>query len=123
MNGSLTLNSGVFTAPATLNVAGNWTNNAGTAGFNANGGTVVLTGAGTDSQTISGSNNFYNLTADTSAGSAAETLYFAAGSTQAIAGYLTLKGNSTNKLLLRSTSTGTQWNITPTVLLLQISGP
>jgi hypothetical protein len=62
------------------------------------------------SQTVSGNNSFYNLTKSVSA---ADTLTFAAASTQTIAsgGLLTLGGASGQLLSLRSGTTGTQWGV------------
>ena len=56
-----TLTSGTFSAPSTLNITGNVSNNGGT--FTHNSGTVTLSGAG---KTLGGTtgNTFYNLTAN-----------------------------------------------------------
>ncbi len=51
--------TGVLDAPAVLNDSGNWTMTGGT--FNADGGTVFLTGSGS-SQLTSGGKAFFNLT-------------------------------------------------------------
>ena len=70
-----------------------------------NNGTYNVTFTG--SPTISGNTTFYNLTK-----SGAGTMTFAAGSTQTITNSLTLQGVSAgSKLLLRSSSSGTQWKI------------
>lgn len=98
------LAAGVFYAPATLNVAGSWTNN-GT--FHSNSGTVVLNGS---SQTLNGDTTFYNLTKTVSL---TDTLTFQANKTQTIANTLTLKGAASNLLSLRSSLNGTKWNINP----------
>ncbi|MBI4970897.1 MAG: DUF2341 domain-containing protein [Candidatus Omnitrophica bacterium] len=109
VNGTFTLNSGSFTAPsAAMNVAGDFMNAGGT--FTHNSGTVIFDG--TD-QTISGFTTFNNLT-KTLTSAASRTLTFAAGSTQTIMGTLTLSGfNASNRLFLRSSSSGTQWDIDP----------
>ena len=100
--------NGTVTGPAsgTLNVAGDWANN-GT--FVPNSSTVAFTGT---NQIISGNNTFYNLT---KIPGAAAVLTFGAGKTQTVTGKLTLKGGSlTNRLALRSSTAGTQWQIYPT---------
>lgn len=124
---NLTLNgTGNVTLPANLIVKGDLTLNYGS--LDANGknisvgrrwmktngnfipgiGTVTLNGI---SQTISGSNTFYNLTKNATA---SDNLYFTAGETQTITNLLTLKGvSSASPLKLRSTTTGTQWKIDP----------
>ncbi|MCA1554456.1 MAG: hypothetical protein LC737_08760, partial [Chloroflexi bacterium] len=75
--------------------------------FTHNSGTVVFNGT---NQTISGSTNFNNLTKSVSS---ADTLTFQAGSTQMISGALNLQGASGQLLSLRSSVSGTQWNINP----------
>ena len=100
------LNSGAFTAPSgTMSVGGIFNHTGGT--FTHSNGTIVLDGT---TQTILGvATSFYNLTRIT-----AGTLTFPAGITQTILNTLTLKGvDSSNRLLLRSSSPGTQWNIDP----------
>lgn len=87
-----------------ITLAGNWSN-SGT--FTSRSGTVTLNG--TD-QTVSGSTSFNNLTKTVTT---ARTLTFQAGSTQTIAGTLDLEGALGNLLSLRSSSSGTQWNINP----------
>ncbi|HEY8188006.1 MAG TPA: carboxypeptidase regulatory-like domain-containing protein, partial [Pyrinomonadaceae bacterium] len=52
LNGNLLISTGGFTAPATLNIAGNFTNDGV---FNHNGGTATFN-SGTGAQTIGGSN-------------------------------------------------------------------
>jgi len=100
--------SGQLYAPSTLlSVSGSWTNDGVGNNFHANGGIVAFTGVG---QTISGNNTFNNLTKTVTA---ADTLVFAAGSTQTITGTLTLQGASGNPLALRSSSPGSQWYIDP----------
>jgi len=97
--------TGALTATSSnMNIAGNWSN-SGT--FNANSGTITFNGA---NQTLFGDTTFYNLTKSTST---ADTLTFAANSTQSIAsgGILTLSGATSNLLSLRSNSTPTKWNL------------
>ncbi len=102
---NLTITNGTLSAGTyNLTVGGNWTNNAT---FNSGNGTVSLSGAG---QTISGSTTFYNLSKLVSS---ADTLTFAAGSTQTITNDLSLRGSPGNLLSLRSSIGGTQWNIDP----------
>ncbi len=103
----IVITAGSFTAPTTtLTDTGNWSVTGGT--FNANHGTVIL--AGTNEQ-ISGNATFFNLRKTVTA---ADTLTFAAGSTQTIDGTLVLKGASPTKLLaLRSSMPGSTWDIAP----------
>jgi sugar lactone lactonase YvrE len=96
-----------FTAPAgDMSVSGPLTLAADST-FQANNGTVHLTGA---TQTITGSLTFFNLS-KAAAGSA--TLKFAAGSTQTVTGTLSLTGTSGHLLMLASTTPGTPWDIDP----------
>jgi sugar lactone lactonase YvrE len=103
--GGVTLGvSGILIAPSgTLTDTGDWSNAGGV--FNANGGTVVLAGV---NQHLTGSTTFHNLT---KTAAAADTLTFAARSTQTITGQLTLQGPPGSFLLLRSSAPGTQWNL------------
>jgi hypothetical protein len=106
VGGDFTLGSGAsFTAPAgTASFAGDFVNAGGT--FDANEGTVALTGAG---QQIKGSTAFFNLE-KVAAGE--DTLTFAAGATQTIEGALTLEGAEAGKLLkLVSSEPTTRWKI------------
>ncbi len=60
LNGNMLISSGTFVAPATINIAGNWTNTVGDAGFAEGTGIVIFDGnANTD---INNSETFYNLT-------------------------------------------------------------
>ena len=108
VGGSLTIGSGtelnVTAGNFNLSVAGNWSN-SGT--FTPQSGTVTLNGT---SQVIAGSTTFNNLSKTVSVG---DTLTFTAGTTQTVAGTTTLQGATSNLLSLRSSSTGTQWNINP----------
>lgn len=102
INGILVLSGGSFTATSgNMSVAGNFVNSGGT--FSHNNGTVTLNG--TD-QMISGSSTFYDLSKTT----AADTLTFEAGSTQAIEGTVTLQGGAGNLLTLQSSSAGNHWS-------------
>ncbi len=62
LSNNLTLTSGSFAAGtvAVINVAGNWTNNAGTSGFSA-GSSMVNLSIPSGSRTITGSTNFKDL--------------------------------------------------------------
>jgi ethanolamine utilization microcompartment shell protein EutS len=101
----LTLSGGgTYTATSsTLNIAGNFFNDAST--FTHNNGTVNLNGV---DQYIFGTSTFYNLTKSSTT---AATLYFSATSTQTIANTLTLTGASGGVLSIRSTASGTQARI------------
>ncbi len=104
--GSVNIAGGTLIAPATFNVSGNWTK-ATAATFTANGGTVFLIGV---NQSINGSTTFFNLNKTVST---ADTLTFLAGSTTTVTGTLTLQGAAGNLLKLRSSTTGSRWNINP----------
>jgi hypothetical protein len=94
-----------LTAPSsTLNDSGDWLL-AAIGNFNANHGTVALTGA---NQHVSGSVNFFNLTKTVTA---ADTLTFDGSSVQTIGGKLTLSGAVGRVLALRSSVPGVQWNL------------
>jgi len=81
-------------------------NGPGAGTFDANNGTVTLTG--TD-QTITGDWSFNNLTKEVTT---SQTLTMPAGNTVSVAGLLTLKGTSYDApLSVVSSSTGTRWNI------------
>ncbi|MDD5732064.1 MAG: hypothetical protein PHU42_04195, partial [Patescibacteria group bacterium] len=104
---SLLINGTLTSGGASIyNVDGDWTNN-GT--FTASTSTVNLTGA---NQAVSGSTTFNNFTKTIAS---ADTLTFAAVSTQTFTGVLTLQGapSPSTRLSLRSSSPGTQWNIDP----------
>lgn len=60
INGNVTINGGIFSLGSqTINVAGDWTNNAGTAGFDEGTGTVVFDGSAWKS--VLTPETFYNL--------------------------------------------------------------
>jgi hypothetical protein len=105
LGGNFTLSGGTFSAPSTLSLAGNFIRNGGT--FSAGSNTVSLTGT---NQSVTGSTTFYNFSKVVSS---SDTLTFIAGTTQSVTGALTLKGASGNLLAIRSSSSGTQWNINP----------
>lgn len=88
----------------TLTVLGNFSN-SGT--FTANGGSVQLTGTGT--QNVSGTTTFFNLFITTSA---ARGVNFASGSTTTVSNSFLAQGAGAGNLIsLRSTNTGTAWNL------------
>lgn len=108
VDGNLTLTAGTLDVgafSAAVNVTGNWTAVAGL--LNPRSGAVTLDGA---NQSISGSTTFYRLNKTVTV---ADTLTLTAGSTQTITNLLTLQGASQNILMLRSSSSGTPWNIDP----------
>lgn len=107
ISGNFTLTSGVFSAPATLNVAGNFTHSGGT--FTNNSGTVTLNGT---NQKIYGNTTFYNLTKSVTG---RDSLFFEAGKTQTVTNTCTLNGVNGGYLSLLSTTPGTQWKIDPQV--------
>ncbi len=86
---------------ATINVSGDWTNSDT---FTAGTSTVNFNGAG---QILNGSTTFHNLTRTVTG---ADTLTFAAGSTQTVTGSATLQGSSGQLLSLRSGIPGTRWH-------------
>ncbi|MCC6463797.1 MAG: hypothetical protein IT463_00500 [Planctomycetes bacterium] len=102
-SGTLNLNAGV--GGTIYTVSGNITSNAG-ASLTGNSNTrVVISGA--TASTISGANTFYELHCTT----AGRTVNFGAGTTTTIASQLYLVGTSVSRVALRSTSSGTQWNL------------
>lgn len=106
MNGNFTLSNGAFDVTATprnMTVGGNWAFNGGT--FNARTGTVTFDT--TTTSVISGNTTFYNFTSTTSN----KQINFTAGSTQTISNAFTLTGTAGNLITLRSSTTGTFWNI------------
>ena len=88
---------------ATINIGGNWTNNDT---FTAGTSTVNLNGA---NQILKGSTTFYNLSKTVTS---ADTLTFAAGTTQTVFATATLQGASGQLLRLRSNIDGARWNFT-----------
>ncbi|HHT9142283.1 MAG TPA: Ig-like domain-containing protein [Candidatus Wujingus californicus] len=107
MPGTITVASSgtlqVSTGTITVGNNGNWSN-SGT--FTPGSSIVQFTGT---SHAISGSSTFYNLKCEIPGG----TINFEATKRQTISNSLTLKGSSGNNLSLRSSSTGTQWELNP----------
>ena len=99
ISGDVTITAGTLQLSGTtnLNVSGGWSN-SGT--FTANQGTVTLT---TGSHTISGANNFYNLTLDPS-----NTVTFATTTTQTISNNFSCSGTAGNTITINSSEVGTQ---------------
>ncbi|MFA6492866.1 MAG: fibronectin type III domain-containing protein [Patescibacteria group bacterium] len=113
-DGNLTNSAGTFDANGlNINVAGNFDISGGSfsAGTVPGTQTVTLDGAGGSTQAISGSTTFNNLTASATA---ARTLQFAASSTTAVSGTLTMNGATSQLISLRSSSSGTAWNLNAT---------
>jgi parallel beta-helix repeat protein len=88
----------------TFSVSGNW-NNSGE--FDPKTGTVTLDGT---NQTIIGATTFYNLTKNVTS---AATLTFPSATTTAVTNTLNLSGATGQLLSLRSSTSGTQWQIDP----------
>jgi hypothetical protein len=105
---NLFLATGTTQAPYKLTVAGNFTA-APNSGFDANTGTVYLTGT---NQTLNNNatTTFHNLYKVTTS---AATTTFGAGDTFVTTGQLTLQGSTSANHILRSTSDGSQWIILP----------
>ncbi|MBX4201008.1 carboxypeptidase-like regulatory domain-containing protein [Candidatus Parcubacteria bacterium] len=105
--GNITISAGTLDAKSGGNfgitVTGNWSN-SGT--FTPQSGSVTFNGT---NQSLTGSSSFYNFTKMVSS---ADTMTFAAGATQTIAGTLVLNGASSQLLSLRSSSTPTAWKLT-----------
>src|SRR3990167_1496460 len=93
----------VSTGTITVSNNGNWANSGI---FDPGSSIVQFTGT---SHAISGSSTFYNLRCEISGG----TINFEAGRRQTISNSLTLKGSSGNYLRLRSSTSGTQWELYP----------
>ena len=88
----------------TITLYGNFANSAT---FTHSNGAVVF--AGSTTAIISGSSTFYDFTCTT----AGKQITFTSGTTQIIAGTLTLTGTSSGRIKLRSSSSGVVWNINP----------
>ena len=117
---TVNLNTATLNSPGTITVASSGTLQVSTGtitvsnnGNWANSGTLtpgssVVQFTGT-SHTISGSSTFYNLKCEIPGG----TINFEASQRQTISNTLTLTGATGNRLNLRSSSDGTQWEIDP----------
>lgn len=108
--GNLTITAGTLAAAGYgMTIGGSWSN-SGT--FTSGNNTVTFSPGA--NHALSGATSFYNLTMNDSGNSAADTLTFPASTTTTISagGTLTLKGNATNDLKLRSSTGGTQWTLT-----------
>jgi len=103
--GGVSIVAGTLLAPALLSDSGNWSISHGI--FTANHGTVALTGT---NQHVNGSTTFFIFSKVVGT---TDTLTFQAGSTQTVLGTLTLEGTAGNLLLLRSSTPGQQWTLTP----------
>jgi hypothetical protein len=95
--------AGTLALSGPITASGNWTN-AGM--LTPNGFGVTLDGA--TGQTITGTTSFFNLTKSVPA---AQTLNFTAGSNTTVTNSLTLNGAAGQLLALRSTVSGSQWNL------------
>jgi len=92
--------SGTFNSPVT--VFGDWTSGGG---LTTNAGTVTFAGT---NQSILGSTVFYNLVKQASS---TGTLTFQSGTTQTVTNNLILQGAPNIVLSLRSSTSGSRWNI------------
>lgn len=97
IGGTLDLGAG-----RTHTVTGDWTNTNGTLLSN----TSTVTFNGTGSQTIRGSNTWYNLEVT---GSTARTVFFESGKTQTVTNQLTFTGASGQLLTLAPLTAGSAW--------------
>lgn len=105
INGDLSITRGTLDCNGhDVTVAGNWSNGA-TIDYGSN--TVTFDGG---DQYISGNNTFHNLTKTVTSSS---VLVLPAGGTQTVTSTLTLKGVDGGLLSLRSSISGSQWNIDP----------
>lgn len=104
---NFTITAGTFSAPSSLTINGDFTNN-GT--FTHNNGTVIIapTAATKISQILGSGTTFYNLT-NTTVGS---TIKFKNGNTYVFANNLTATGTSSELVWLMSDSPGLQWTVT-----------
>jgi hypothetical protein len=110
--GNLTISGGAWTAGSyTHRIAGNWTNNVGTAGFAGAGSTIRFTGNGT--HLVGGTQNtsFNNLTVSETGGAVCT---FTAGRTITVSGLLTLTGDKGNLITVESSSSGSTWSLNNT---------
>jgi hypothetical protein len=100
----LTISGTLSAGAGTVNLSGTWTR---TGTFTPGTSTVAVVGSGT--ATITGSNTFYNFSCTT----AGKQINFVAGERQTITNTLTFTGTSASRILLRSTTSGTRWDIDP----------
>ncbi|MDD5693376.1 MAG: ATP-binding protein [Patescibacteria group bacterium] len=107
VNNSYELDAGTFVAPLAANLTVNTDFNHTGGIFTHNSGTVILASSATAN--ISGDTTFNNFTSTI----AGKRLNFEANKTQIILGTTTLQGTSGSKLVLRSSSQGTRWLISP----------
>lgn len=106
IHGDITLSSGTLNlGSSSVYLAGNWTYSSGI--FNADTSTVILDGV---TQTITGSNTFYNLS---KISSVPASITFDNTAIQTISNDLTLQGANNAYLTLQSDSLGNQWDIDP----------
>ena len=109
--GNLTNTAGTLDVTASnfgLTVGGNWAQ-SGTGALNARAGTVTFNNAGLTSM-ITGTTTFFNFTCQT----ASKALTLEAGATQTIGGTWTLDGQGVGtRVLLRSTISGTRAKVAP----------
>lgn len=91
-----------LTAPATINLSGNFTN-SGT--FNHNNGNFIIGGTGTSA--LTGNTTFYLF----GTGTGGKTIQFAAGSTTTVTSHFVMVGTTSLKVLLRSSVQGNAWNL------------
>jgi len=112
--GSLTISSNttfIANGSNATSVSGNWTK---TGSFTHSSGTVILDGADSSTQILTGNTTFYNLTASTSGGSTGRTLQFTGSSTTTVSGTWTVTGFSGKVITLQSSDTNS-WTITPSI--------
>jgi len=103
---NLTLSgSGTKTLGGAISVVGNWSNSSNL----TLAGNYTATFDGSGAQTISGSNNWYNLAVITST---PRTVSFQSSATQSVSHSLTLTGTSGNLLTLAPVTSGVDWNLT-----------
>jgi hypothetical protein len=108
VSGSLTISGGTLAVSGTnsINLSGSWLKKP-LASFQSGSGTVRLDGT---NQVLSGSTIFWHLRKSVTS---ADTLAFAAGTTQTVRGTWTAEGTASNVLSLRSTQNGRSWQIDP----------
>ena len=100
----LTITGTLSAGAGTVNLSGTWTR---TGTFTPGTSTVGIVGSGT--ATITGTNTFYKFSCTT----AGKTINFTAGERQTITNTLTFTGTSASRIVLRSATSGTRWDIDP----------